>query len=110
MSVTSIFIPHLVRVCADKCFTEVFVAITFQQQRVARVSRVDIVPNRTSSDWYSAFVHVEMWYSSSKGNAIHNKIRNAVNGHIYYAPSKYWVLCPDTIPPPPQLKRSPLPF
>jgi|AACY02.6.fsa_nt_gi hypothetical protein len=109
---TSLFIPRVVRSTADKCFTEVFLAIAFQQQRVAQVSRVDIVRNKTSPEWYSAFVHIDKWYSSSKGRAIRTKLTEAINGRLYYAPNKYWVLCQNTsalktIPPPSKLKRSP---
>lgn len=110
---TSLFIPRVVRATADKCLAEVFVAIAFQQQRVAQVSRVDVVRNRASPEWYSAFVHIDRWYRSSKGRAIRTKLANAQNGRLPYAPSNSWVLCPNTsalksIPPPSRLRRSPV--
>lgn len=109
---SSLFIPYAAYSNADKSFTEVLIAITFQQQGVAQVSRVDIIRNKGSPKWLSAFVHIDKWYDSSKAVAIRNKIETATDGHLYYAPYKFWMLRRNTstrlnqIPPPPILKRS----
>lgn len=109
MSVTtSLFIPRVFRSNTDRSFAEVFIAIAFQQQHVAQVSRVDIIRNKGSPEWYSAFVHIDRWYGSTKGKAIRKKLTEALKGRLYYEPNKFWVLCKNTsVPPPSKLKRSP---
>lgn len=125
MASSSLFIPRVIPTGVEKSFVEVFIAIAFQQQKVCEVSRVDVVHNKTSPNWYSAFVHVDRWYQSSKGKAIYNNLVAARNSRLYYAPNKYWYLLQNTsvkqeasqrdivplvlresFPPPPPLIRS----
>lgn len=128
MTSSSLFIPRVIPTGVEKSFVEVFIAIAFQQQKVCEVSRVDVVHNKTSPKWYSAFVHVDRWYQSSKGKAIYNNLVAARNSRLYYAPNKYWYLLQNTsvreaslqgeenmaagapelssFPPPPPLMRS----
>ena len=96
MTSSSLFIPRVIPTGVEKSFVEVFIAIAFQQQKVCEVSRVDVIRNKTSPKWYSAFVHVDRWYQSSKGKAIYNNLVADRNSRMYYAPNKYWYLLQNT--------------
>ena len=104
---TSISIPRVARITEDRALVEVLIAITFEQQKVGRVSRVYLILNKSSPEWFSAYVHIDKWYGSSKARAIRRRLENSMKGRIYYAPNKHWFLSKNMIPPPSCLTRSP---
>jgi hypothetical protein len=125
MPVSSLFIPHAALTDVETSFVEVFIAIVFEQGKIANVGRVDVIRNKTSPRWYSAFVYIDQWYQTSQGETIHGNINADRKCLFYYTANEYWALLQNTsrhaissrriewhenmanaMPPPPPLKRS----
>ena len=92
-------------------FAEVYIAIAFEQQRIAKVSHVNVIVSVINPLWYAAIIHVDKWYNTSKAKAIRRNVESHKTSTIYHALNRYWrvynMVGAPCVPSPSQLKRCP---
>ena len=107
----TLFIPTAVPSNVPTDFAEVYIAIAFEQQRIAKVSHVSVTESAHKAGWYAALIRVDQWYNTSKAKAIRRNAESLKTSTIYHAPNKYWrvhnTFGTPRVPPPSQLRRCP---